>query len=80
MVYFHEEWNVTEQKLKKVIKDELDIENVIITQALMVKRNNDDDDDNKQNRKPLTVATKLLHFKDKQDNLQEAKSRKMRNF
>ena len=46
----------------------------------MVKRNNDDDDDNKQNRIPLTVVTKLLHFKDKQDNLQEAKSRKMRNF
>ena len=80
MVYFHEGWNLTEQKLKKVIKDELDIENVIITQALMVKRNNDDDDDNKQNRKPLTVVNKLLHFKDKQDNLQEAKSRKMRNF
>ena len=26
----NEEWDVTEEKLKKVIKDELDIENVVI--------------------------------------------------
>ena len=33
--------DVTEEKLRKVIKDELDIENVVIERAHRVKRNND---------------------------------------
>ena len=33
-----------------------------------------------ETRKPLKVVAKLLHFKDKQDTLHEAKSRKIRNF
>ena len=37
----NEGWNVTEEKLRKVIKDELDIENVVIERAHRVKRNND---------------------------------------
>ena len=34
----NEGWDVTEEKLKKVIKDELDIENVVIERAHRVKR------------------------------------------
>ena len=76
----NEEWDVTEEKLRKVIKDEVDIENVVIERAHRVKRNNDNNENNDQIRKPPTVVAKLLHFKDKQDILHEAKSRKIRNF
>ena len=37
----NEEWDVTEEKLRKVIKGELDIENVVIERVHRVKRNND---------------------------------------
>ena len=73
-------WDVTEEKLGKVIKNELDIENVVIERAHRVKRNNENNENNNQTRKPPTVAAKLLHFKDKQDILHEVKSRKIRNF
>ena len=63
----NEGWDVTEEKLKKVIKDELDIENVVIEGGHKVKQNNDKNEDNDQTRKPPTVVAKLLHFKDKQD-------------
>ena len=76
----NEGWNVTVGKLQKIIKEELDIENVVIKQAHMVKRNNDDGDNNDRNRKPPTVSAKLLHFKDKTNILHEAKSRTIRNF
>ena len=76
----NEGWDVTEEKLKKVIKDELDIENVVIEGGHKVKQNNDKNEDNDQTRKPPTVVAKLLHFKDKQDILHEAKSREIRNF
>ena len=76
----NEGWDVTQKKLKKVIKDELDIENVVIERAHRVRRNNDNNENNDQTRKPLTVVAKLLYFKDKQDILHEAKSRKIRNF
>ena len=76
----NEGWDVTEEKLRKVIKDELDIENVVIERAHRVKRNNENNENNNQTRKPPTVAAKLLHFKDKQDILHEVKSRKIRNF
>ena len=36
----NEGWDVTEEKLKKVINDELDIENVTIERTYRVKRNN----------------------------------------
>ena len=45
-----------------------------------MKLNNDNNENNEQTRKPLTVVTKLLHFKDKKAILHEAKSRKIRNF
>ena len=73
-------WDVTEEKLRKVIKDKLDIENVVIERAHRVKRNNDNNESNDQTRKPPTVVAKLIHFKDKQGLLHEAKSRKIRNF
>ena len=76
----NERWDVTEEELKKVIKDELDIENVVIEGGHRVKQNNDKNEDNDQTRKPPTVVAKLLHFKDKQDILHEAKSRKIRIF
>ena len=70
-----------EEKLKKVIKDELDIENVVIQWAhRVIMRNNDNNENNDQTRKPPTAVAKLLHFKDKQDILHEGKSRKIRNF
>ena len=75
----NEGWDVTEEKLKKVIKDELDIENVVIEGGHRVKQNNDKNEDNDQTRKPPTVVAKLLHFKDKQDILHEAKSSEIRN-
>ena len=71
---------MAEEKLRKVIKGELDIENTVIERAHKVKRNNDNNEINDQSRKPPTVAAKLLLFKDKQDILHEAKSRKIRNF
>ena len=36
----NEGWDVTEEKLRKVIKGELDIENVVIERVHMMKRNN----------------------------------------
>ena len=70
-----------EEKLKKVIKDELDIENVVIQWAhRVIMRNNDNNENSDQTRKPPTAVAKLLHFKDKQDILHEGKSRKIRNF
>ena len=76
----NEGWDVTEEKLRKVVKDKLDIENVVIERAHRVNRNNDNNENNDQSRKPPTVIAKLLHFKDKQDILHEAKSHKIRNF
>ena len=76
----NEGWDVTEEKLRKVIKDELDLENVVTKRAHRVKGNNDNNENNDQTRKPPTVAAKLLNFKDKQDVLHEAKSRKIRNL
>ena len=76
----NEGWDVTEEKLRKVIKDELDIEYVVIERAHSVKQNNGNSENNYQTTKPPTVVAKLLHFKDKQGILHEAKSRKIRNF
>ena len=76
----NEGWDVTEEKLKKVTKDELDIENVVIERAHRAKRNNDNNENNDQTRKSASVVAKLLHFKDKQDIWHEAKSSKIRNF
>ena len=76
----NEGWDVTEEKLRKVIKDELDIEYVVIERAHSVKQNNGNSENNDQTRKPPTVVAKLLHFKDKQGILHEAKSPKIRNF
>ena len=76
----NEGWDVTEEKLKKVIKDELDIENIVIERAHRVKQNNDNNEKNDQTRKQGTVVANLLYFEDKQDILQDAKSRKIRNF
>ena len=45
-----------------------------------MKQNNDNNESNDQTRKPRTVVAKLLHFKDKQGILHEAKSHKIRNF
>ena len=45
-----------------------------------MKWNNDKNESNGQTRKPVTFVAKLLHFKDKQGILYEAKSRKIRNF
>ena len=57
----NEGWDVTEEKLKKVINDELDIENVVNERVHRVKRNNGNNENNDQVRKPTTVV-KLLHF------------------
>ena len=56
------------------------IENIVIERVHRVKRNSDNNKNNDQTRKPRTVVVKLLHFKDKQDILHGAKSRKIRNF
>ena len=69
----NERWDVTEEKRRKVIKDELDIINVVIERAHSVKRNNDNNENNDQTRKPPTAVANLLHFKDKQDILHEAR-------
>ena len=71
---------MTEEKLRKVVKDELNIENVVTARAHRVKRNNDNNKNNDKTRKPPTVVAKLLNFKDKQDIFHEAKSCKIRNF
>ena len=62
-----EAWSVTKEKLRKVIKDQIDSETAVIECALMVKRNNDNNNINDQNRKPSTIVSKLTHFKDKWD-------------
>ena len=66
----NEERDATEEKLTKVIEDELDTENFTIEQVHRVEQNNDDNDNN-DNKAP-TVVAKLLHFKDKQDILHHA--------
>ena len=71
---------MTEEKLSKVIKDELDTGNVDIQWARRVKRNNDDNGNDDRNSKPLTVVDKLLHFNNKQDIFHEAKSREITKF
>ena len=57
----NERWDLTEEKLREVIKDELDIENVVIEQAHRVKRNNDNNENNNQTRKPSTVLAKFYY-------------------
>ena len=69
----NERWDVREERLRKVIKDEIYIENVAIERAHRVKRNNDNNENNDQTRKPPTAVANLLHFKDKQDILHEAR-------
>ena len=76
----NEGWDVTEEKLKKVIKDKLDIENVVTERVHGVKGNNNGYNNNDQYSKPQTISAKLLHFKDKQDILHETVSCKIRNF
>ena len=77
----NERWDVTEEKLRKVIKDKLDNENVVTEQTQRVKQNNDNNENNEQTGQPPTVVAKLLYFKEKQDTLHKAKSRKTRkNF
>ena len=71
---------MTEEKLRKVVKDELNIENVVTARAHRVKRNNDNNENNDKTRKPPTVVAKLLNFIDKQDIFHEANSCKIRNF
>ena len=61
----NEGWDVTEEKLKKVIKEELDIGNAVIEQRHRAKRNKDDNDNNDWNMKALIAVAKLLHFEDK---------------
>ena len=56
---------MTREKLGKVIKDKLDIENVDIERRHRVKRNTDNNDNDDLNSKPQTIAGKLLHYKDK---------------
>ena len=46
----NERWDVTEEKLRKVIKDELDIKNAINERKHWVKRNNHSNDDNDQTK------------------------------
>ena len=45
-----------------------------------MKWNNDNNENNGPTRIPVTVLAKLLHFKDKEGILYEAKSRQIRNF
>ena len=40
----NEWWDMLVEKLKKVIKDELDLQNVVIEQSHRVKQNNDNND------------------------------------
>ena len=74
----NEGWEVTEEKLRNVIKEELGIESVDFERAHRVKCNADNNDD--MNSKPPTTVAKLLHYKDKQDILHEAKTRKIRRY
>ena len=74
----NEGWEVTEEKLRNVIKEELGIESVDFERSHRVKRNADNNDD--MNSKPPTIVAKLLHYKDKQDILHEAKTRKIRRY
>ena len=74
----NEVWEVTEEKLRNVIKEELGIESVDFERAHRVKRNADNNDD--MSSKLPTIVAKLLHYKDKQDILHEAKTRKIRRY
>ena len=56
----NEGWDVTEEKLKKVIKDELDTENAVIVRAHRVKRNNGNNENNDQTRKQLLLSYFIL--------------------
>ena len=58
---------MTKEKLRKVIKDQIDSETVVIECALRMKRNNDNNNNNDQNRKSSTIVSKLTHFRDKWD-------------
>ena len=74
----NEVWEVTEEKLRNVIKEEVGIESVDFERAHRVKRNADNNDD--MSSKLPTIVAKLLHYKDKQDILHEAKTRKIRRY
>ena len=56
----NEGWEVTEEKLRNVIKEELGIESVDFERVHRVKRNTDNNDD--MNSKPPTIVAKLLHY------------------
>ena len=74
----NEGWEVAEEKLRNVIKEELGIESVDFEREHRVKRNADNNDD--MNSKPPTIVAKLLHCKDKQDILHDAKTCKIRRY
>ena len=53
------------EKLRKAIKDTLDIGNVVVGWVHGMKWNNVNNKNYDWNRTPPTVVAKLLHFKDK---------------
>ena len=54
----NEGWDMAEEKLRKVAKDKLNIENVVIERVHRVKENNDDNDNDDRNSEPPTVLAK----------------------
>ena len=73
----YETWDRCEEKIQKVIKDKLGIEDdVEIDRCCRMKKSGKDRLNNERNLRPRTIICRLLRFKDKQRIIQSSKKLK----
>ena len=70
----YEIWDRCEEKVQKVIKEKLGIEDEVeIDRCHRMKNNGKDRSNNERNSRPRTIIFRLLRFKDKQRIIQSSK-------
>ena len=73
----NETWDSCEEKVQKLIKEKLGLENdVEIERCQRMKKKNKDQSNNERRSRPRTIVCKLLRFKDKQKIIQNSKKLK----
>ena len=73
----YETWDRCEEKVQKVIKDKLGIEDEVeIDRCDRMKKSGKDRSNNERNSRPRTIICRLLRFKDKQRIIQSSKKLK----
>ena len=73
----NETWDSCEEKVQKLIKKKLGLENEVeIERCHRMKNKNKDQSNNERRSRPRTIVCKLLRFKDKQKIIQNSKKLK----